>query len=133
MLTVHPYKQMSSNLLSFWRSCGSNIKYATLLAAGLAGLSQPVSGQLTIQIVNDSGLSDTNIYIMVPGAAGATLNPQSLFVDKNAGVNAAVALSTLATNSWGTFTLVSPISGNTDTVYSFQASYISVSSAEIMG
>ena len=124
---------MSSHLLSFWRSCGSNITYATLLAAGLAGLSQPVSGQLTIQIVNDSGLSDTNIYIMVPGAAGATLNPQSLFVDKNAGVNAAVALSTLATNSWGTFTLVSPISGNTDTVYSFQASYISVSSAEIMG
>ena len=116
---------MSSNLLPFWRSCRSNIKYATLLAAGLAGLSQPASGQLTIQIVNDSGLADTNIYLMVPGAGGATLNPQSLFVDKDTGVNAAVALSTLATNSWGTFTLLSPISGNTDTVYSFQASNIS--------
>ena len=116
---------MSSNLLPFWCSCRSIIKYSTLLAAGLAGLSQPVSGQLTIQVVNDSGLSDTNIYIMVPGAAGATLNPQSLFVDKNTGTNASVALSTLATNSWGTFTLVSPISGNTNKVYSFQASFIS--------
>jgi Fibronectin type III domain len=116
---------MSSNLLPFWCSCRSIIKYSTLLAAGLAGLSQPVSGQLTIQVVNDSGLSDTNIYIMVPGAAGATLNPQSLFVDKNTGTNASVALSTLATNSWGTFTLVSPISGNTNKVYSFQTSYIS--------
>jgi len=118
-------KQMNSNLLQFWCFWRSIIKYSTLLAVGLAGLSQPVSGQLTIQIVNDSGLSDTNIYIMVPGAGGATLNPQSLFVDKNTGVNTAVALSTLATNSWGTFTLVSPVSGNTDTVYSFQASYIS--------
>ena len=116
---------MSSNLLPFWCSCRSIIKYSTLLAAGLAGLSQPVSGQLTIQVVNDSGLSDTNIYIMVPGAAGATLNPQSLFVDKNTGTNASVALSTLATNSWGTFTLVSPISGNTNKVSSFQASFIS--------
>ena len=118
-------KQMNSNLLQFWCFWRSIIKYSTLLAVGLAALSQPVSGQLTIQIVNDSGLSDTNIYIMVPGAGGATLNPQSLFVDKNTGVNTAVALSTLATNSWGTFTLVSPVSGNTDTVYSFQASYIS--------
>ena len=43
---------MSSNLLPFWCSCRSIIKYSTLLAAGLAGLSQPVSGQLTIQVVN---------------------------------------------------------------------------------
>ena len=109
---------MNFNLLRFWCFWRSIIKYSTLLAAGLAGLSQPVSGQLTVQIVNDSGLSDTNIYIMVPGKSGATLNPQSLFVDKNTGVNTAAALATLAANSWGTFTLVSPVSGNTNTVYS---------------
>ena len=116
---------MNFNLLRFWCFWRSIIKYSTLLAAGLAGLSQPVSGQLTVQIVNDSGLSDTNIYIMVPGKSGATLNPQSLFVDKNTGVNTAAALATLAANSWGTFTLVSPVSGNTNTVYSFQANHIS--------
>lgn len=90
----------------------------------LAGLVQHVSAQLTVQIVNDSGLSESNIFIMVPGASGATINPQSLFVDKNTGTNTSVPLSTLATNSWGTSTIISPISGNTDTVYSFQASYI---------
>jgi hypothetical protein len=90
----------------------------------MAAFIRPASAHLTIQIVNDSGLSATNIYIMVPGAAGATINPPGLFVDKNSGTNTAVALATLATNSWGTSSIVSPISGNTDTVYSFQAGYI---------
>lgn len=98
--------------------------FPLLLAGLLLGAARPASAQLTIQIVNDSGLSDSNIYIMVPGATGATLNPQSLFVDKNSGTNTAVPLSTLATDGLGTSTLVSPISGQTDTVYSFQASYI---------
>ncbi|MGH7977195.1 MAG: fibronectin type III domain-containing protein [Limisphaerales bacterium] len=99
-------------------------KFTCLFASVLAGLIQTASAYLTIQIVNDSGLSDSNIYIMVPGATGATINPQSLFVDKDSGTNTSVALSTLATNSWGTSTIISPISGNTDTVYSFQASKI---------
>ncbi|HXI69669.1 MAG TPA: hypothetical protein VNN22_04855, partial [Verrucomicrobiae bacterium] len=106
----------------------ATIHLPALLLAILIGLTHPVpahSGQLTIQIVNDSGLSDTNIYIMVPGATGATLNPQSLFVDKNTGTNTSVALSTLAANgSAPPFQFTSPISGNTDTVYSFQASNI---------
>jgi hypothetical protein len=118
---------MNHKFLLSLHSVRSFIKLSILLAAGLTALFRPVSaysGELTVQIVNDSGLSDSNVFIMVPGAGGATLNPQSLFVDKNAGTNTAVALSTLATNSWGTSTLVSPISGNTDTVYSFQADYI---------
>ena len=84
-----------------------------------------VSAQLTIQIVNDSGLSDSNIYMMVPGATGATIHPQSLFVDKNSGTKTAVPLSILAVNGTAPpFPITSPISGNTDTVYSFQADYI---------
>jgi hypothetical protein len=105
----------------------SNCNRVLLIGFILMTLIRPVSvhaGQLTIQIVNDSGLADTNVYIMVPGATGATLNPQSLFVDKNTGTATSVALSTLATNSWGTSTIVSPVSGNTNTVYSFQANYI---------
>jgi hypothetical protein len=31
------------------------------------GLIQPVSAQVTIEIVNDSGLSDTNVFIKAPG------------------------------------------------------------------
>ena len=103
----------------------ANILLPVLLAGILLGSIPPASAQLTIQIVNDSGLSDSNIYIMVPGATGATLNPQSLFVDKNTGTNTSVALSTLATGgSAPPFQITSPISGNTDTVYTFQADYI---------
>ncbi len=90
------------------------------------GFNQTASAQLNIQIVNDSGLADTNIYIMVPGAkTGESLKPQSLFVDKNSGTNTAVPLSSLATNGTAaTFQITSPISGNTDKVYSLQANYI---------
>lgn len=96
-----------------------------LLAAILMGLIHSASAQLTVQIVNDSGLSDSNIFIMVPGATGAQINPKGLFVDKNLGTNTSVPLTTLATNSWGTSTTVSTISGTTNTVYAFQATTIS--------
>ena len=99
-------------------------KLTFLFASVLTGLIHPASAYLTVQIVNDSGLSDDEIYIMVPGASGAVIDPPSLFVDKNTGVQTAVPLSTLATNSWGTTTNVSPVSGNTNTVYSFQAGLI---------
>ena len=71
----------------------SPIKWSLKLAASPTGLSGPIAA-LTIQIVNDSGLSDSNVFIMVPGAAtGAAITPQSLFVDKNNGTNTAVPLS----------------------------------------
>ena len=120
---------MNSNLLPFWRSCLSNIKFAVLLAVALAGLSQPVFAQLTIQIVNDSGLADSNVFIMTPGALGSntnvTITPTNLFVNKNSGVGTSVALSTLATNNAAPpFSIISSISGNTDTVYSIRADNI---------
>ncbi len=99
--------------------------FACLFTGVFLGFTRMASAQLNIQIVNDSGLSASNIYIMVPGAGGATLTPQSLFVDKNTGSNNAVPLSSLATDgSAAPFTITSPISGNSDTVYSFQADYI---------
>ena len=118
--------QMNHNLLPFLRSCRSLIIISVLLTARHAGICNPIPAPLTIQIVNDSGLSDTNIYIMVPGASGAAINPQSLFVDKNNGSATAVALSTLAGNgSAPPFQMTSPISGNPTTVYSLQATNIS--------
>src|SRR5580698_2813779 len=98
---------------------------ACLFLGILLGLSQTASAQLTplnIQIVNDSGLPDSNVYIMVPGAsASESVTPESLFVGKNSGTNTAVALSTLPNTS----SLTSTISGNTDKIYTFQVGYIS--------
>lgn len=102
----------------------SAVKFTCLFAGVLTGLIQTASAQLTIQIVNDSGLEDSNIYVMVPGAGGATISPTNLFVDKNVGANTSIALSTLATNGFGTSSIVSPVSGNTNTVHYFQVSYI---------
>src|SRR5262245_9702072 len=115
---------MNYKSLPFLPSARSFIKVSALLTVGLAAMVQPVSAELTIQIVNDSGLPDSSVYIMVPGAGGAAITPQSLFVDKNVGTNTSVALSTLPFNSVGASTIVSPISGNTNTVHSLQASYI---------
>ncbi len=96
-----------------------------LLTGFLLCLTQMVSAQLNIQIVNDSGLPDSSIYIMVPGAVGAQLTPPSLFVDKDTGTNTAVPLTSLAAAGTAPpFQITSPISGNTDTVYSFQTTFI---------
>jgi hypothetical protein len=113
---------------SIRRALRFTLKKAGLLLAlafTLRPMIQPAPAQLTIQIVNDSGLSDSNIFVMVPGKSGAQLDPQSLFVDKDTGSNNAVALSTLGVNgSAPPFEIVSPISGNTNTVYSFQTTLI---------
>lgn len=100
-------------------------KLACLCAVALFGPTHIASAQLNVQIVNDSGLPDSNVFIMVPGASPAGIAPQILFVDKNVGSNTAVSLSTLATDGFPTFPLTSPISGNTNTVYSFQVTNIS--------
>ena len=52
----------------------------------LVGLIQPVSAQVTIEIVNDSGLPDSNVFVKVPcyyvaDHTDTTMTPASLFVD----------------------------------------------------
>lgn len=85
--------------------------------------------QVTIQIVNDSGQPDTNVFIKVPGKyadndpAHVPVTPSILFADvtnTNPPNPAAVALSSLTPVSQ----LVSPTSGTTNAIYSFQADYI---------
>lgn len=120
---------MKSNLLPFWHSCLSAIRLPSVVAAGLIGLLQPVCAQVTIEIVNDTGLPDTNIFIKVPGQhwPGVTnqpVTPADLFVDtalSSPPNPVSIVLSTLPTNS---SLSVSSISGNTNTVYSFQADYL---------
>ncbi len=114
-----------------WRACRPAAKFLFLLAAGFLVLLAPVSAQVTIEIVNDSGLPDTNVFVKVPGyliGAQPTMVPTNLFVNLS---NAAPAnplslpLSTLATEgSAAPYQMVSPISGNTDTVYSIQIDFI---------
>lgn len=98
----------------------------------LGCLSQPAFSQVTIEIVNDSGRSDTNVFIKVPGKLWADDNtapvtPADLFVNiTNTTVSAAAAtalpLSFLGANgSAPVYPAVSTISGRTNTVYSFQA------------
>jgi hypothetical protein len=103
-----------------------------LTALALTALVLSASAQVTIQIVNDSGLPDTNIFIKVPGKhwtniLNAPVTPANLFVDitdtnTTATAAAAVSLASLATNGVApAFAEVSDISGRTNSVYSFQA------------
>ncbi len=108
------------------------------LSAGLMlAFARQLSAQVTIEIVNDSGRPDTNVFIMAPGKywsdvsqSLAPVTPTNLFVNIN-GTNLTAATATslpltfLATsNSAPPYLAVSSISGRTNTVYSFQADYI---------
>ncbi len=107
------------------------------LSAGLMlAFVQQSSAQVTIEIVNDSGRPDTNVFIKIPGLfatnyAGIGITPTNLFVatlatSTNVADATSVALSTLATNNAAApYLTTSPISGNTNTVYTIQADFIS--------
>jgi hypothetical protein len=122
-------KQMNNKSLPFLCSARSFIKFSILLTAALAGLNQPVSAQVTIQIVNDSGLPDTNVFVKVPGKYADTdpthipITPANLFADIN-NPTPPNPVSVPLSNLTPVFQLVSPISGATNPVYSFQADYI---------
>ncbi len=109
------------------------VKDLSLLFGMLVGLIQPVSAQVTIEIVNDSGLPDSNVFVKVPGYYVAdhtdtTMTPASLFVDlsnPNPPNPTSAPLSSLATEgSAAPYQIISSITGNTDTVYSIQVDYI---------
>lgn len=100
-----------------------------LLILGLKTLLSSASAQVTIQIVNASGLPDTNVFLKVPGKlcdndpAHVPITPTNLFVNINevSPPNpASIALADLTPVAQ----LVSPISGTTNAVYAFQADYI---------
>lgn len=95
----------------------------------LAGLIQTASAQVTIEIVNDSGQPDTNVFIKAPGKyadsdpAHIPITPTNLFVDisnTNPPNPDSVRLSDLTPVSQR----VSAISGRTNNVYAVQADYI---------
>lgn len=99
------------------------------LIALLAAVNRPASAQVTIQIVNDSGVPDTNVFVKVPGKYADTdpahvpITPTALFADinnPNPPNPASVALSSLTPVSQ----LISPSSGTTNAIYAFQADYI---------
>ncbi|NCC51775.1 MAG: fibronectin type III domain-containing protein [Spartobacteria bacterium] len=92
-----------------------------------------VPAQVTIEIVNESGWPDTNVFIKAPGRlwTGVTedpVTPMELFVNialTNPAHPTTVPLSWLAAEgSVPPYTNVSTISGNTNLVYSFRADYI---------
>jgi hypothetical protein len=106
-----------------------------LAGAVMLGLVQHASAQVRIEIVNDSGRPDTNIFVMAPGKlwAGVTndpVTPSYLFANINTATNPATAtsvpLTQLGSNSpvAAPYPIVSSISGNTNMVYSFQADYL---------
>jgi hypothetical protein len=104
------------------------------LAVGLSiCLALPLCAQVAIEVVNDSGRPDTNVFIKVPGQfwngnPGTPVTPADLFVNitNASGYNpTSLPLSSLATNGTAaTFRLVSTASGRTNTVYTFQADYL---------
>jgi hypothetical protein len=106
---------------------------AGFLVATLVGLSQPVLAQVTIEIVNDSGRPDTNVFVKVPGYHvpghnDATIIPARLFVDLGDSAPpdpSSTPLSSLAADgSAPPYQILSPISGRTNTVYSIQVDYV---------
>jgi len=106
---------------------------AVWCAGLLIGLTIPALAQVTIEIVNDSGRPDTNVFVKVPGYyvpghGDATLIPGRLFVDLGNATPpnpSSVALSSLAADgSAPAYQALSTISGRTNTVYSVQVDYI---------
>ena len=112
----------------FSKSIIHSVPVLLAIAGILVGLTQTVSAQVTVQVVNDSGLPDSNVFIKVPGKLwnGITaqpITPTNLFVDITSATPpnpTSLPLSTLPANG----SIISSISGNTDTVYTFQADYI---------
>jgi hypothetical protein len=101
----------------------------------LVATAQYVSAQVTVEIVNDSGLADSNVFVKVPGyyitngvVMLPTTVPTNLFVDlaeASPPNPVMLPLTTLTTNgSAAPYSIVSPISGRTDTVYSIQVDYV---------
>lgn len=106
---------------------------ARLAVAVLISLALPLSAQVTLEVVNDSGRPDTNVFIKVPGRfwagnPGTPVTPTNLFVNitNASGYNpTSLPLSTLATNGTApAYSLVSTASGRTNTVYTFQADFL---------
>jgi hypothetical protein len=97
--------------------------------AGCIGWVTTVSAQVTIQIVNDSGVPDASVFVKVPGKLSDTdtnhipITPTNLFVDIN-NTNPPNPVSIALSNLTPVSQLVSPNSGTTNPIYSFQADYI---------
>jgi hypothetical protein len=116
---IHPRKTL-------WEFFAFTGKIATLAAGVLIGLSQPLCAQVTIQIVNDSGVPDGNVFVKVAGyniGTNPTMTPANLFANLSNAVPAnatSISLTNLPTSG----SIVSSISGNTDTIYSCQVDYV---------
>jgi hypothetical protein len=72
-----------------------------------------------MEVVNDSGQPDSNVYVMMSGSQFQVVNGGMPFIDlannPTATVNS-VPLTNLSTNG---FSVVSPLSGRTNTIYAF--------------
>ncbi len=102
-------------------------KLAAVVTGLILVLMQTAMAQVTVQIVNDSGVPDSNVWVKVPGYPMApgllTTTPSDLFVDlgsTNPPEPTSVQLSTLPTDG----TTISSISGNMDTVYTCRIDYV---------
>ncbi len=125
-MATSPLLKSSTKLkMISWLSNRSG-KLAAVWACLMIGLMQPLFAQVTIQIVNDSGLPDSNVWVKAPGYRVGTYEaakPSELFVNlgnTNPANPTSIALSTLTTDG----TIVSSISGNTDKVYTCEIDYI---------
>jgi hypothetical protein len=107
----------------------------SILTILFLGMIELVPAQVTVEIVNDTGKPDGSIFLKVPGRlwdgiTNTPMIPTNLFVDiadanASAAAAASLPLSTLATNySAAPYDMVSPITGRTNRVYSFQADYL---------
>lgn len=104
---------------------GGGLFVATLLL--ITGF-QSVFATVTIEIVNDSGLPDSNVFVKVPGYmidSNVPMTPTNLnlFVDLSNSAPAnptSVALSTLPSEG----SIISTISGDTDLIYTCQVDYV---------
>lgn len=100
-----------------------------LLTLLLLAVTWPSAAQVTVQIVNDSGLPDTSVFIKVPGKladndpAHVPVTPTNLFADINE-VSPPNPVSLPLSDLTSVGQLVSPVSGATNPVHSFQADYI---------
>ncbi len=113
------------------RGCSALV--LTILLGGLPSQGLHAQGMTKVEIVNDTGFPDSEIYFRVVGYPTNSITPEVLPINSfteigetDPAMATMIPLSTLISNSYtNTFSLVSKDSGRTNTVYNILANAVS--------
>ena len=84
----------------------------------MSDLNLPTTSTLTVQVINDRGLPDSSVYLLLTGQTG-TVSGDITFLDLSTNPTGCISSGLLTTLTKTSATYQSPYTGNTLLIYEF--------------